>query len=169
MRKIIVNRKSKNRVNLLFTNIFRVALMLAFSTVGLAENQSPQNSRINDYKPDKALKSNARINPMSRAMELSIPIGGYQGRAGSGLPITFDYSSKVWQIDFLYTWLTDHEEMKTDTQPVYAKTSAAGWWRCQPTGRSDHSAGRPGGFRRCRSTKAPRQSGSDRRSKGFCR
>ncbi|NOT49502.1 MAG: RHS repeat protein, partial [Acidobacteria bacterium] len=86
-----------------------------------------QNSKNNDYKPDRALKSNARVNPMTLAMELSIPIAGYQGRGGNSLPVSIDYSSKVWSVDFLFNWQTQAGDIKSDNRPMYGKTSSAGW------------------------------------------
>jgi YD repeat-containing protein len=62
----------------------------------------------------------------SNLKELSIPIGGYQGRGGTGLPIQFDYSSKVWQIKATTSWESQYGA-KTDTKPMYAKRTAAGW------------------------------------------
>lgn len=123
MRTAIFSRAFNRNTKLPISSLIVVILILILQSVGAAQ----QNSRINDYKPDQVLKSNARVNPLSLAMELSIPIGGYQGRAGNGLPITFDYSSKVWQVDFLSTWQTEAGDMKTDTQPRYSKTASAGW------------------------------------------
>lgn len=86
----------------------------------------PQNVQDMNYKADQSLKSNARINPSTRAMELAIPIGGYQGRAGNGLPIVFNYSSKVWQIHAMGSW-EGYLGIRTDSRPMYAKRTAAGW------------------------------------------
>jgi RHS repeat-associated protein len=122
-RDVMKRVNATNNLNRISCRLFSLSLIFILSIVCSAQ----QNSRNNDYKPDRALKSNARVNPMSRAMELSIPIGGYQGRAGNGLPLTFNYSSKVWQIDFLSTWQTNGGDTKTDTQPRYSKTASAGW------------------------------------------
>lgn len=87
-----------------------------------------QNVMPSDYKADQVLKSNARINPTSKAMELSIPIGGYNGRAGNGLPVSFNYSSKVWQLEtFLGGPFEFMSGVKTAVTPLYAKRTAAGW------------------------------------------
>jgi RHS repeat-associated protein len=87
-----------------------------------------QTVRNSDYKADRSLKSSAKINPSTYAMELSIPIGDYSGRAGTGIPVSFMYSSKVWQI---YappgsSWQSA-SGIKTDTEPLYAKRTSAGW------------------------------------------
>lgn len=89
---------------------------------------SAQVSRNTGNSPDKALKSNARVNPSTLAMELSIPITGYQGRAGNGFPLSIDYSSKVWEImAYPGSWTDANGSPITDTRPVYAKRSAQGW------------------------------------------
>ena len=88
---------------------------------------SETNVRQTEYKADQSLKSNARVNPSTLAMELSIPLGGYRGRGG-GLPIIFDYSSKIWQI---YAWPTSSWEsdygIMTDVTPLFGHKTAAGW------------------------------------------
>ncbi len=89
---------------------------------------SGQNVMPSDYKADQVLKSNARVNPTSLAMELSIPIGGYKGRAGNGVPIAFNYSSKVWQMETTMGGPFEFMSgVKTALQPTYAKRTAAGW------------------------------------------
>jgi len=113
-KKVITNRLSSK-----FLAIFVVGLILSVQVLG-------QNVRNTDYKADQALKSNARVNPSTLAMELSIPIGGYAGRAGNGLPVMFDYSSKVWQVNYLYSW-ESWNGVKSDTKPMYGKRTAAGW------------------------------------------
>ena len=56
----------------------------------------PSNS--ND-KADENLKSNARVNPSTLAMELSVPIASYPGRSGNSVPLVLHYSSKVWGLE----------------------------------------------------------------------
>ena len=107
-------------------------------TLLLADAAWAQNVKNTDYSPDKSLKSNARVNPSTLAMELSIPISGYPGRAGNSLPVTFDYSSKVWEIQPIGTWLDNFWGPKTDTRPLYAKRTAAGWTSNLGTPRIDY-------------------------------
>src|SRR5260221_10619601 len=85
-RQLFIKRKS-----------FRLMLLMAVMA-GLLQTPFGQNVKNTDYSADKFLKSNARVNPSTLAMELSIPIASYPGRAESSLPAVFDYSSKVWQI-----------------------------------------------------------------------
>ena len=105
----------------------------------LAYGASAQNSRNTDYNPDKSLKSNARVNPSTLAMELSIPVGGYPGRGGGGLPVSFTYSSKVWQFRHsgIYNSLLFGEENLITA--VFAKHSAAGWTSSLASPRIDFS------------------------------
>lgn len=48
---------------------------------------------------DQTLKSSARVNPSTLAMEFSLPLGSYPGRNGMSLPVALSYSSKVWSAD----------------------------------------------------------------------
>src|SRR5215203_816999 len=88
---------------------------------------SAQNLRNTDYSPDKTLKSNARVNPSTLAMELSIPLGGYKGRAGNASPLTFDYTSKVWQMRSTVSRPLPSGRTLTEIAALYSKRMAAGW------------------------------------------
>ena len=87
---------------------------------------SAQNTKHTEYKADQTSRSSARVNPSTLAMEFSIPLTNYTGRAGNSLPITFDYSSKVWRITHVSNW-QGRTHTVTDTRPEYADKSAAGW------------------------------------------
>lgn len=78
-------------------------------------------------------------NPSTLAMELSIPIGGYAGRAGNGLPVSFDYSSKVWQIKAQQSW-EGQNGVVTDTRPRYAERSVGGWTSSLGSPRIDYQS-----------------------------
>ncbi len=52
--------------------------------------------RDTEHKKDRNLKSSARINPSTLAMEFSLPLASYPGRAGNSIPVSYTYSSKVW-------------------------------------------------------------------------
>lgn len=47
------------------------------------------------------LRSNAKVNPSTHALELEIPLGGYPGRAGNAVPVSLYYSSKVWRFEYV--------------------------------------------------------------------
>jgi RHS repeat-associated protein len=60
-----------------------------------------QSSENNKNSKDKTARSSGTVNPTSLGLELSIPLGNTPGRAGNSLPITFNYSSKVWRVESL--------------------------------------------------------------------
>src|SRR5215213_2841908 len=84
------------------SGVFYLLTAFVFSTAAFMQSVVAQQDnamvRKPDYKADQVLKSNAKVNPSTLAVELAIPIGGYSGRNGTGLPIVFNYSSKVWQM-----------------------------------------------------------------------
>ncbi len=119
------------KVRLFGISITVMVMLVSFSI-------SAQNARNMDYSPDKALKSNARVNPSTLAMELSVPIGGYAGRAGNGIPVSFSYSSKVWEMVTMGTWQSQLGFHKTGVYPTYAKRTASGWTSGLGTPRIDY-------------------------------
>ncbi|MBK9529328.1 MAG: RHS repeat-associated core domain-containing protein [Acidobacteria bacterium] len=60
-------------------------------------------------------------------MELSIPLGGYAGRAGNGLSNTLTYSSKVWGLRNTDQWQSGLGFTINDVKPIFSKHSTAGW------------------------------------------
>ncbi|MEQ1606008.1 MAG: hypothetical protein ABL999_14180 [Pyrinomonadaceae bacterium] len=111
--------------------VFAIYLLSAFNMRG-------QNVRNTDYGPDQALKSNARVNPSTLAMELSIPLGGYSGRGGNGIPLGVSYSSKLWEMAVHGQWQSGTGENRTGVKPVFAKRSAGGWSSSLGTPRIDY-------------------------------
>ena len=112
----------------IFSNFYRVrmvgSLLLLFLTVAAAFAQS---TRSTDYSPDKTLKSNARVNPSTLAMEMNVPLGDFPGRAGNSLPVSFDYSSKLWQFKTDGLIPKPGGGTRTNLVPIYARRTAAGW------------------------------------------
>ncbi len=98
-----------------------ICLILALAAVAAAQ----QNLHNPDYLPDRALKANARVNPSTLAMELSIPLIGYTGRAGGGKAAVLNYSSKVWVMEAGPSWYSN--ELVTPVYPRFAQKTAAGW------------------------------------------
>lgn len=115
---------TSNRILLFWTIIICICL----SSSSLALGQDVKNS---DHKADKNLKSSSRINPTTLAMEFSLPLGSYPGRAGNSLPVGINYTSKVWRTQPGIVWWTTtpsgYPIFHTDTNPVFAQRSAAGW------------------------------------------
>jgi len=72
------------------------------------------------------LRSNARINPSTLAVELAIPIADLPGRGGASMPLVFNYSSKVWELrptGIRYGNVYVREEVR----PIYSREATAGW------------------------------------------
>lgn len=118
----------KNAINMtirrLGTTITSFAALLSiFAAIGLA-----QNIKNTDYSPDKALKSNARVNPSTLAMEMSIPLIGYPGRADNVKGAVLNYSSKVWGMEHYESrWDSLLGFPKSDIRPRFSERKAAGW------------------------------------------
>ena len=96
-----------------------------------------QQTQTTDNKADQNLKSSARVNPVTLAMEFSLPFGKYPGRGGNSTPISLNYSSKVWtteKVNFHFESSAvnnpDYDyivHQSTDVGGFYGRKSAAGW------------------------------------------
>ena len=76
-------------------------ILTAIAAIVLAAAvSSAQNTQTSKNKADQNLKSSARVNPSTLAMEFSLPLGNYSGRNGQSTPFAFSYSSKVWNLQF---------------------------------------------------------------------
>jgi YD repeat-containing protein len=107
---------------------FAVVVTLAFISAAFSAAVPGQNIKNTDFSPDKVLKSNARVNPSTLAMEMSVPLIGYAGRAGNGTPVTLSYSSKVWGMEnYGSEWLNNLDMTINDVRPLFAENTAAGW------------------------------------------
>ncbi len=96
------------------------ALTLLTGTVAFGQDDNTQNNK------DKTRRAEARINPTTLGMELSISLGDAPGRAGNSLPITMMYSSKVWRTEtYPYTDLAGFTEYFANT--YYGEHSTSGW------------------------------------------
>jgi RHS repeat-associated protein len=90
-----------------------------------APAQSVQHT---ENKPDQALKGDFRVDPSTLGMSVTIPLGSYPGRGGVNLPLSLTYSSKVWRVDFLRTWLSQGTHTPfNELSPKYAENSVSGW------------------------------------------
>jgi RHS repeat-associated protein len=105
-----------------------LAILLILLGMAAPFGARAQTSDVNHtaYDADKTLRSNARINPSTLAMELSIPIAPYPGRAGNSLPRSLDYSSKVWGAGPASHYSTTSGS-KTQIFAAYAQRSVSGW------------------------------------------
>src|SRR5262245_35842941 len=82
--------------------------------------QNPQSS------VDNLVRNNLRVDPSTGAMQLQIPLAQYPGRGEAELPVSLNYSSKVWTIKHLST-LPCNGEPVTTYRPEFSKSSASGW------------------------------------------
>ncbi|MFN6963649.1 MAG: RHS repeat domain-containing protein [Pyrinomonadaceae bacterium] len=113
--------------------IAEIALGILFvsisSTTGLSQGEVKNTSG----SADKSLKSAARVNPATLAMEFSVPLASYPGRAGNSVPLALNYSSKVWQIQPFGNWSmpqypgSANRIYYTDARAKFGERSSAGW------------------------------------------
>lgn len=99
---------------------------LVFAQNGTSQPQNKETSN----KADQNLKSMARVNPSTLAMEMSLPLMTYPGRNGSSLPVGFNYSSKLWRMQATEPWWymqNTQPAYVTDIIPMFAEKKAAGW------------------------------------------
>jgi RHS repeat-associated protein len=115
---------TERRAHALIQNVIRVALIIlaCFVTVLPATAQTVQYTQ---GKADQALRSDLRVDPSTLGMSIQVPIGSYPGR-GPSLPISLNYSSKLWRINFDSSWETSFGP-HTASHPVYAEFSKSGW------------------------------------------
>jgi RHS repeat-associated protein len=116
---------TSRRVSACVRNIFFVALVL-FSWFAMVSSATGQNIQHTENKADQALKSGLSVDPSSLGMSITIPLGGYPGRAGLSLPINVTYSSKVWRLDYTGDW-EGQQGIHTENAARFAEHSAAGW------------------------------------------
>ncbi|HKR60174.1 MAG TPA: hypothetical protein VJS64_10615, partial [Pyrinomonadaceae bacterium] len=79
-----------------------------------------------ENRADQVLRGNFRVDPSTLGMSFSIPLGAYPGRAGAHVPVTLNYNSKLWRIDFdsIKPWLNQNRSW---TSATYGETSTSGW------------------------------------------
>ncbi len=96
----------------------------------IGNGSSSQESRDTSNNADQNLKSVARVNPSTLAMEFSLPLMSYPGRNGNSLPVGINYSSKIWRMESKMQWwypLGYQTRYVTDIHTRFAEHSAAGW------------------------------------------
>ncbi len=109
-----------------------IILTYSFSTAAQESNGggSIPEKRESGNTADKNLRSLAKVNPSTLALEMSLPLMSYPGRNGNTLSVDFRYSSKVWRFKDVTTWFTgsgSNRSYITDVYPLYAERSAGGW------------------------------------------
>lgn len=106
--------------NLLMTLAFFTVIVFGGVSGAFAQYENTKG------KADQNLRSNARINPSTLAMELAIPIADMPGRGGASMPLVLNYSSKVWRLQATATNI-GYNSNETEVRPVYSEEAMAGW------------------------------------------
>ena len=133
MKKVISSRLKSNRLNSIVSTLFCAGLIFVCSIAGLAQNGTQHT----EYKADQTLRSNARVNPSTLAMEFSIPLANLPGRAGNSVPIAINYSSKVWEFKN-FPMVQADPQIATRVEARYSQHSAAGWTSTMNVPRIDY-------------------------------
>ncbi len=106
----------------------RLTVTAALALVCLIAGARPSFAqKVEDTKntPDSGLRGEMRVDPTTLALGFQLSLGNYPGRAGSSLPVTISYSSKVWRINFQD--ITNQAVPRSRAVPKYAEHSASGW------------------------------------------
>lgn len=99
---------------------------LLISSAQALRAQSSTNMQHTENRADQALRANSRVDPSTLGMSVSIPLASYPGRAGVNVPVTLNFNSKLWSIDYEYT-VSGPLFTYTWTKAKYAESSTAGW------------------------------------------
>lgn len=118
------NHYDFSSINTTVTTFFS-SFLLTFLLVTGGFGQSVQHTENN---ADQALRGSGRVNPSTLGMEIDIPLGSYPGR-GINVPISLNYSSKVWRMDYSHS---DPGGIITGgcraiNNAKYSENSASGW------------------------------------------
>jgi subtilisin len=104
---------------------FTIGYLATFFALALTISGSAQTIRHAENTVDSSLRSEFNVDPSTLNMRFSIKLGEFPGR-GTNIPISFDYSSKVWEILFSSTY-TFEFAFFTESFPSYAEKSISGW------------------------------------------
>ena len=130
-RKMKTEPKNKIRVDIKNSLGILIVIFAGFLLFAKPIEVFAQGAKDTENTADKNLKSSARINPSTLAMEFSLPLMGYAGRNGSSIPVSYSYSSKLWQMEMFRTWMWN-SSTTIDLNAIFAKNTAAGWASCPP-------------------------------------
>ncbi len=85
-----------------------------------------QTLRYTENSIDQTMRSNLNVDPSTLNMSFSVTLGGYPGR-GVSLPVTMNYSSKVWRMRYNGTFQSPLGTIYTHNVPEFGEKSVAGW------------------------------------------
>lgn len=91
----------------------------------LALSATAQTIRYTDNTVDQTMRGSLNVDPSTLGMSFSLGLGNYPGR-GVGMPVTLNYSSKVWRLRFM-TSIQGPSSVYTHNMPEFGEHSAAGW------------------------------------------
>lgn len=101
--------------------------IFAFVLIVVAVSSSVLGQEHSAMSADQTLRSNARVNPSTLGMELSIPLASYPGR-GMAASVSLSYSSKIWRMENVgFTPIGNTSICKGLSIPRFAELSASGW------------------------------------------
>jgi RHS repeat-associated protein len=104
-----------------------VTFILAICCLMLcASSSSAQDIKNSQNGVDSKKRTEAHVDSSTLGLQLQISLGGYPGRGGDGLPITLNYSSKLWRMNYVTSFGGNGENFYTH-KPVYGEGSASGW------------------------------------------
>ncbi len=86
-----------------------------------------QSIQYTNNKPDQALRSAMRVDPSTLGLSIDVPIGSYQGRGGTSLPINLSYASKQWRIAYEESWMSNGGLLRTESIPMFSEWAKSGW------------------------------------------
>lgn len=104
--------------------LFFITALVLF--IASSESQA-QSIQYTQNKPDQALRSAMRVDPSTLGLSIDVPIGSYQGRGGTSLPVNLSYSSKQWRIAYEESWLSNGGLLRTESIPMFSEWAKAGW------------------------------------------
>lgn len=94
----------------------------AFSFSAHADFQNTNNVK------DQQIKMEVGVDPGTLALNISVPLADYPGRAGQKTPIVMKYSSKVWRSESVpNTWGGPNPFPTYYMSAVYSEGSLSGW------------------------------------------
>src|SRR6266542_3379886 len=114
----IVFRSSLRNV-IRYSSAFFLAVFLA--AVSLAQTISYTQGNL-----DQSLRSDLNVDPSTLGMSFSLALGAYAGR-GPSLPVTLNYGSKVWRINYISSYSLYLLDNYTMSSPEFSDRAVAGW------------------------------------------
>jgi hypothetical protein len=131
----MLNVNDLKRINLHYALLVLTATVILLSSLLSVSAQSNPNStqiKDSDNKADSNLKSAARVNPTTLAMELGVPMMSYPGRNGNSMSFGLSYSSKLWRMDDRFTYwyqlpYSCNKQYVTQLNAKFAERSISGW------------------------------------------